>query len=149
MSQTFCHILVWFRLLCFYSIETLVGYLMPNHVFLTFTYFLFLLLRTFPPQISLFLIESKPPVLVKSLMKLNTLDATQLWPSAQRDIVKINNPYHHHTNLYLFLSLSFFFCLFRLFPYFIFLYFYHYFIYFLNCWTLEELIFILMKFCFQ
>ena len=66
-------------------------------------------------QIPLFLTEIKPSLLVTPLMKLHTLDGGQPWPSAQMLIVRItNNPYHYHSNLYLFLSLPLLFYLFSL-----------------------------------
>ena len=68
-------------------------------LFLAF-YFLF----SEPPSshISLFLTEINPSLLVKSLIKLETL--YRAWLSAQMVTVKTNNPCHHLSNLYLFLS---------------------------------------------
>ena len=65
-----------------------------------------------PPPISLFLTETNASLLVKSMMKLDTLDGVQPEPSAQMLTIKTNNPWHHHSNIYLLLSLSFIFCLF-------------------------------------
>ena len=60
-----------------------------------------------PPHISIFLNEINLPLLVESLMKLNPLDGAQLWPSALMVTIKTNKPYHHHSNLYLFLFFLF------------------------------------------
>ena len=74
-------------------------------------------------------------------MKLDTLDNAKPWPSALMILVKTNNPYHHHSNLYLVLpflsfSVSFYILIITL---------------SISSITelLEKLIFILMRFCFQ
>ena len=69
-----------------------------------------------PLHISLFLTEIKLPLLVKSLMKLDMLDDTQPWPSAQMITAQTNNPYYNHSSLYLFRSFSFLYSLFPLYP---------------------------------
>ena len=68
---------------------------------------------------------------VKSLTKCDTLDGAQPWSSAQMVTVQTNNPNHHHSKLYIFLS--FFFSFSVSFDHSLLLYFYLYFIYFLNC----------------
>ena len=99
------------------------------------------------PFISLFLTEINLYLLVKSLMKLNTLDGAQPWSSAQIVTVKTNSPSHHHSNLYLFLFLSFLSGLFfRPFPPFKFLSLLYLFPHLLN---FKEIIFILKKFFFS
>ena len=57
--------------------------------------FHFFLLEPTTLYISLFPIEIQSPMLVKSLIKLDSLEDAQPCPSAQMVTVKNNNPYHH------------------------------------------------------
>ena len=60
-----------------------------------------------PLHISLFLTEINPPLLVKSLMKYETLNDIQPWPSARMVTVKSNNSFPFHCYLFFsFLSFS-------------------------------------------
>ena len=104
---------------------------------LSFLYFNFLLSEPLPLHISLFLTEINRSLLIKSPIKLDTLDISQPWPSAQMVTVKTKDPCNNHSNLYLFLSLYFCFCLFSL-DTSLLLYFCLYFIYFLSWRNLEK-----------
>ena len=78
--------------LCLHHIYLYLSLLLPFH---------FSFLEPPSSHASLFLTEINPSLLVKSQMKLDTLDSAQLWPSAQMIRVKANNPGHHHSNIYI------------------------------------------------
>ena len=100
------------------------GYVWTRAPSMSPLHFHFLCLKT--SSLLIFLLFSKKLIylcLVKSPMKPDTLDGTLPWLSSQIVTVENKMPYHHHSNLYLFLSF-FFLCLFSLgsFPSFILFY---------------------------
>ena len=71
------------------------------YICIPYTSFPFLFLITSHFSYFLFPTENNPSPLVKSLMKLDTLDDALPWPSTQMVTVKTNNSCHHHlTSIY-------------------------------------------------